>query len=72
MTYFKTASHFMAMSMATKFNFLGLKNFGTLYNVSTLLLHDYPFNLLVGPVVGPRDGMSVGLWDGIADGELLG
>ena len=39
MTYFNTASHFMAMSVATKINFLGLENFCMLFIASTLPRH---------------------------------
>ena len=50
MTYFNTTSHFMAMSLATKINFLRLENFYRLYIASTLPLHadrfDVPHDLL--------------------------
>ena len=45
MTYFNTASHFMAMSVATKINFLGLENFCMLYIASTLPLHTDRFDV---------------------------
>ena len=50
MTYFNPASHFMAMSVATKTNFLGLDNFYMLNISSSLPLHanrfDVPHDLL--------------------------
>ena len=46
MTYINTSSPFMAMSMATKINFLGLENFYTLYIASTLPLHTDRFDVL--------------------------
>ena len=44
-TYFNTASRFIAMSLATKINFLGLENFYLLYIASTLPLHAHRFDV---------------------------
>ena len=46
MAYFKTTSYFMAMSVATKNNFLRLGNFCMLYIASTLPLHTDRFDVL--------------------------
>ena len=50
MTYFNPALHFMAMSVATKINFLGLENLNMLHISSSLPLHanrlDVPHVLL--------------------------
>ena len=50
MTYFNPASHFMAMSVATKINFLGSENFKMLHISSSVPLHanhfDVPHDLL--------------------------
>ena len=45
-TYFCTASHFMAMFVATKINFLGLENFCMLCIASILPLHADRFDVL--------------------------
>ena len=46
MTYFITGMHFMAVSVATKINFLGLENFYMLDIASTLPLHADLFDVL--------------------------
>ena len=46
MTYFITAMHFMAMSVATRINFLGQENFCMCFIASTLPLHADRFDVL--------------------------
>ena len=46
MTYLTTAMYFIAMSVATKINFLGLENFSALCIASTLPLYADRFDVL--------------------------